>query len=272
MNSFIFNCLFYFFTFLFAVFCVLLSFFPGRKPIMWGLKHYTKFIVTLMEEIIGMDIQVSGKENVPTDGTAIIAAKHQSYGDGFLMFSQFSDLTFVAGDAIERFWLVKRILAKMGAVILDNCGGSEARERLSNNSRRVREEGRLILIYPEGHLSKIGTQHRYRKGVFHMYQEFGCPVVPAATNLGQRWNQEDRIKYPGRASLEFLKPISPGLEKDEFMQRLEMAIETRSKELLDLDNLGALNPDDIGKTEENHVARAKREKREAEEAKTGASS
>ena len=268
MRSFIFNCLFFTFTFLFAVFCVLLSFFPGRKPIMWGLKHYTKFIVTLMEEIIGMDIQVSGQENVPKEGAAIIAAKHQSYGDGFLMFSQFSDLTFVAGDAIEKFWLVKRILGKMGAVVLNNCGGSEAQERLSSNTRRVREEGRLILIYPEGHLSKIGTQHRYRKGVFHMYQEFGCPVVPAATNLGQRWNQEDRTKYPGRASLEFLKPIPPGLKKDEFMRRLELAIETRSQELLDLDNLGALNLDDIGKTEENHVARTKREKREAEETGT----
>jgi len=270
MPSFIFNCLFYIFTFLFAIFCVVLSFFPGRKPIMWGLKHYTKFIVTLMEEILEIDIQVSGQENVPTDGPAIIASKHQSYGDGFLMFSQFNDLTFVAGDAIEKFWLIKRILAKMGAVVLDNCGGAQSRERLSKNAKRVRKEGRLILIYPEGHLSKIGTQHRYRKGVFHMYQEFGCPVIPAATNLGQRWNQEDKIKYPGRASLEFLKPIPPGLEKGEFMERLETAIETRSKELLDLENLGALNPNDIGKTEENDVAKAKRESREANESETGA--
>jgi 1-acyl-sn-glycerol-3-phosphate acyltransferase len=55
----------------------------------------------------------------------------------------------------------------------------------------------------------------------------------------------------------------PGLDKDEFMARLESDIETRSIALLDLENLGALNPDDIGKTEENDVARAKREAREA---------
>ena len=41
-------------------------------------------------------------------------------------------------------------------------------------------------------------------------------------------------------------------------------IETRSIELLDLEDLGSLNPDDIGKTEENDVARAKREARETE--------
>ena len=49
------------------------------------------------------------------------------------------------------------------------------------------------------------------------------------------------------------------------MQRLENRIETRSRELLDMDNLGALNPADIGRTEENDVALAKRLAREAQE-------
>jgi len=57
----------------------------------------------------------------------------------------------------------------------------------------------------------------------------------------------------------------PGLGKDEFMAELESRIETRSKELLDLENLGALDPADIGRTEENDVALAKRLAREAEE-------
>jgi len=70
--------------------------------------------------------------------------------------------------------------------------------------------------------------------------------------LGQRWNQNDFTKYPGPANLEFLPPILPGLGKEEFMARLESDIETRSIALLD-----------IGKVEENDVARAKRETREA---------
>jgi len=88
--------------------------------------------------------------------------------------------------------------------------------------------------------------------------------VPLASNLGQRWNQNDWVKHPGPANLEFLPPIMPGLNKDEFMARLETDIETRSIELLNLEDLGHLNPDDIGKIEENDVARAKRELREAE--------
>ena len=128
----------------------------------------------------------------------------------------------------------------------------------------MRAEGRRLLIFPEGHLSKVGTHHRYRKGVWHLQQEFGCPVVPVANTLGQRWNQADWEKHPGKAHVEFLEPIPLGLDKDEFMALLQDRIETRSLELLDLDNLGALNPEDIGAQEENHVALAKRLAREEE--------
>jgi len=152
----------------------------------------------------------------------------------------------------------------MNAVVIDSCGGVDAREKMAETSALVREQGRRILIYPEGHLSKIGTQHRYRKGVYHLYADFNCPVVPVATNLGQRWNQKDLRKYPGPATLEFLPPIQPGLDKDAFMAKLERMIETRSRDLLDLDNLGALDPNDIGKTVENDAARAARLKRDSE--------
>ena len=265
MRSLLFNLFFVLTTLLYAVICVIFSLLPGRRLMMASLRRYTRVMVWGMRVIAGIDVTVSGHENVPQDGPVIIAAKHQSYGDGLVMFSQFFDLSFVTGDHLEKFLFLKRILAKMNAVVIDNCGGEDARKRMAETSQVVREQGRRILIYPEGHLSKVGTQHRYRKGVYHLYADFGCPVVPVATNLGQRWNQNDFTKYAGPASLEFLEPILPGLGKDEFMQRLENRIETRSRELLDMDNLGALNPADIGRTEENDVALAKRLAREAQE-------
>ncbi|WP_371396533.1 lysophospholipid acyltransferase family protein [Fretibacter rubidus] len=271
MRSLVFNVLFYSLTAVFAIFCVILSLIPGRKAMMYGLLAYTKTIKFFMRWVAGIDVSVTGHDNIPREGAVIIAAKHQSYGDGIVMFSEFFDLSFVTGDHLEKFYTLKHILAKMNAVVVDNCGGEDARKRMSETSQIVREQGRRILIYPEGHLSEIGTQHRYRKGVYHLYADFGCPVVPAATNLGQRWNQNDWKKYPGKAAIEFLEPIMPGLSKDEFMRVLEDRIETRSKAMLDLNDLGALNPDNIGKLKENHVAKAKREKREADEAKQNGS-
>lgn len=182
-----------------------------------------------------------------------------------MMLAHMGDLSFVADRHLERIIMLRRILGKAGAIMVDNCGGADAQEKLNREAERVREEKRKLLIYPEGHLSLIGSQHRYRKGVYFMQKDFDCPVVPVATNLGQRWNQNDILKYPGKAVLEFLPPIEPGLEKDVFMARLEKAIETRSIALLDLDNLGALDPANIGKVLENDKAV---EKRLAKEEKT----
>lgn len=266
MRSTLFNVLFYAGTLVFAVICVLLSILPGRKALMVGLSTYTRTMKWLMQTVAGIKVRVSGHENVPKEGAIIIAAKHQSYGDGIVTFSEFHDLSFVTGDHLEKFWLLKKILGKMNAVVIDSCGGVDAREKMAATSAVVREQGRRILIYPEGHLSKIGTQHRYRKGVYHLYKDFDCPVVPVASNLGQRWDQNSWTKHRGEAAQEFLEPIMPGMEKEEFMAELERRIETRSIEMLDMENLGALDPANIGKTVENEVALAKRLEREAEEA------
>lgn len=268
MRSLIFNIFFFVITFIYAIVCVTLSLLPGRNFMMAGLRRYTRVMGWGMRVIAGIKVNVTGREHVPKDSAVIIAAKHQSYGDGYVIFSQFFDMSFVIGDAITKYPFIGRILLKMDAVLINNSGGEEQRRKMTETSKLVRAQGRRLLIFPEGHLSKIGTQHRYRKGVYHLYKDFNCPVVPMASNLGQRWNQQDWVKHPGQANLEFLEPIMPGLGKDEFMEKLETMIETRSIELLDLDNLGALNPDDIGKTQENEVAEAKRIAREIEEKNT----
>ncbi len=264
MRSLLFNIFFFLTTLFYALIAVTLSFLPGRKIMMASLRRYTRVMVWGMRKIADIRVGVSGHNNVPVDGPVIFAAKHQSYGDGIVLFSQFDDLAFVTGDHLERFFTLKRILAKMNAVVIDSCGGVDQRRKMAETAALVKSQGRRLLIYPEGHLSQVGTHHRYRKGVYHLYRDFECPVVPVATNLGQRWNQVDLKKYPGEATVEMLPPIMPGLSKDEFMEKLQDVIETRSLELLDMDNLGALNPDDIGKLSENKAARKARLKREAE--------
>ncbi len=266
MRSLIFNIFSYLTTAFYILTCLLFSFAPGRKALMGALKRYTKFMVWGMRRIVGMEIVVRGKENIPVTGPVIIASKHQSYGDGFVIFSQFDDLSFVTGDHLERYWGIKRLLSKMNAVVIDSCGGSDSQAKMEKQAASIRSEGRRLLIFPEGHLSRIGRHHKYRKGVWHLQQDFNCPVIPVANTLGQRWNQTDWQKFSGKAIIEFLEPIQPGLDKDVFMAQLQDRIESRSIELLDLDDLGALNLDDIGKLEENSTALAKRLAREAEEA------
>jgi 1-acyl-sn-glycerol-3-phosphate acyltransferase len=183
-----------------------------------------------MHKAAGIGVELRGEERLP-QGAFIIAAKHQSYGDGFVMYAHVDNLAFVTGDHLERFPLIGGVLKKLGAIVVDNCGGPEARRALAESAAAAHREGKRILIYPEGNLAKVGERFRYRTGVFHMYRDFDLPVVPVATNLGLFWPQQDWTKRPGKETVEFLAPIPPGLPRAEFMARLEELVETRSQEL-----------------------------------------
>lgn len=232
LRSFGFRVCYWIFSTLFAISAIPLILWPRRGPLMAWIRTYTKTMVWSMRHVGGIKVEVSGQEHLP-DGPCIIAAKHQSWGDGFVMFAAVPDLAFVTGDHLMRYPLLGPILRKMGAIVVHNCGGTAARGRLmAEELDTARHHGRSILIYPEGHLAPVGTQHRYRKGVFHLYETYGVPVVPVATDLGLRWPQQEKRLNPGPCSVEFLPPIEPGREKADFMETLETMIETRSRALL----------------------------------------
>ena len=101
---------------------------PGHHGVRWAVRRYTKRMVQLMK-LVGIKPETRGMERLPPP-PFIVAPKHSSYGDGFMMYVQFKDIAFVTGDHLERFPLVPKVLEKLGAIVIDNCGGPEARRDL----------------------------------------------------------------------------------------------------------------------------------------------
>lgn len=231
MRSLVFNIAFGLISVFYTLLAALAALTPGRGAVKRVIKRYVGSMVWAMRNIAGIRLEVRGKERLPAGGF-ILAPKHSSYGDGFCAYSQFDDLAFVTGDHLERFPLFKTVLKKLGAIVVNNCGGPEARQALSRSAAEANAEGRRILIYPEGALAPVGVYYRYRAGVYHMARDFGLPVVPAASNLALFWSQESWTKNPGTAVLEFLDPIMPGEDKDAFLAQLQSVVETRTAELV----------------------------------------
>lgn len=231
MRSFAFAVAYWSLSVLYTLAAVFTAILPGRGATGWIIRRYVHRMVQAMRVLAGIRIQYRGEDRLP-EGAFIIASKHQSWGDGFATYNRFRDLAFVTGDHLEKFPLLGTVLRKLGAIVVNNCGGRAAREALKYRAADAHAEGRKILIYPEGNLAKVGEKYRYRSGVWHMYRDFDMPVVPVATNLGVFWPQEEFRKTPGLATLEFLDPIPVGLPKEEFLARLESAVEGRTAELI----------------------------------------
>lgn len=205
---------------------------PGARPVRAIIKSYTRAMNLNLRFVGGIRKRVLGQENLP-DGPFILAAKHQSWGDGYLVYPEIDNLAFVTGDHLEKLPLVGGILRKLGAIVIDTCGGGERKAAsLKEGMARAREDGRRILIYPEGHLAPVDYHFRYKPGVWHMQEAMNVPVVPVATNIGLFWRQQETAKTPGLATIEFLPPIPPGLAKDAFMARLTDDIESHTAVLV----------------------------------------
>ncbi|MEM6535734.1 MAG: 1-acyl-sn-glycerol-3-phosphate acyltransferase [Pseudomonadota bacterium] len=232
IRGFLFTVIYYLLSVIYVLVSLPFLAVPGRGPVNAIIRSYTRAINIALHWVGGIKKEVRGRGHLP-EGAFIIAAKHASWGDGFMIYPEIKNLAFVTGDHLEKFPLVGGILRKLGAIVIDTCGGGERKAAsLAEGMRRAKDEGRRILIYPEGHLAPIGYHFRYKPGVWHMQQAMNVPIVPVATNLNCFWQQEEILKKPGTAVLEFLPPIPPGLPKDEVMARLTDAVETRSAELI----------------------------------------
>ena len=231
MRSLIFNIAYYTVSAIYAVICAILALVPGRRILMHGIRSYARLTVLLMRWICGIRVEVRGTP--PKNQAVILAAKHQSWGDGLVMMAKCGDVNFICGDHMLNYPLIGWVLKRCGAIVVSNQGGAEAMASLRAGVERSQGEGRPrpILIYPEGHLTPVGTGLRYRSGAWQLSSQLDRPVVPVATNLGQCWPQQKWTKFSGTAVIEFLEPMAPSPDRDAFLAELEACVEARSRAL-----------------------------------------
>jgi 1-acyl-sn-glycerol-3-phosphate acyltransferase len=128
---------------------------------------------------------LSGEENVPVEGAAILASNHLSFSDSiFLPLMLKRRVTFMAkADYFTGRGLKGRLTAGffrgVGQVPLDRSGGGASGSALDTGLRVLRA-GELLGIYPEGTRSPDARLYRGKTGVARMALEARVPVVPVA--------------------------------------------------------------------------------------------
>jgi 1-acyl-sn-glycerol-3-phosphate acyltransferase len=121
---------------------------------------------------------------------------------------------------------------RAGMIGVNRGARSRALKDMTVQARKVLEDGRQIIIYPEGTRRPPGAPPVYKYGSVHLYRETGTVCVPVAVNTGLFWPRRSFLRYPGTAVLEFLEPIGPGLDAEVFKQKLENTIETATAKLV----------------------------------------
>src|SRR5215471_4432167 len=232
LRSFAFNVYFYALTVLAALLGIVLVPIPGPALLRALLHRYARAVVWGMRWIGGMKVELRGRQYLPKQGPALLAAKHHAEVDGIVLAAEIPGIAFVAMQELFKLPVIGTLLYRLQMIRVDACGGGKEREHLAQFAKRAYDSGRHIAIYPEGHLMQPGERERYRSGIYYLSRDLGLPVTPVANSVGLLWNRRDWRKKAGRAAIEFLPPIETGLDKRPFMNRLEETIESQSDRLI----------------------------------------
>lgn len=229
-RSIVFALAFYLVTALFLVLGSPLLLGP-RRWAMAGLRLHGQTCVWLLRIIAGTRLEVRGHDKLPR-GACLVAAKHQSAWDTFALIPLFRDPAIVLKAELAYIPLYGWFCRKFEHIIIKRDRAAVALKAMLADSRARSEEGREIVIFPEGTRSPPGAPPDYKPGIVALYEGLGLPCVPVALNSGMYWPRRSLMRYPGTIVVEFLDPLPPGLERRQFRVELERRIEDASDRLI----------------------------------------
>ena len=193
-------------------------------------RFWARTVLVLLRIIVGLDHEIRGLDRIPRGG-CIIAMKHQSAWDTLILPVVLGDPAIVLKRELLLLPFYGWYAARAGSIAIDRKAGARALRRMIAAARPVADEGRPIVIFPEGTRVAPSARLPYQPGVAALYQALALPLVPAAVNSGLFWGRRSFIKRPGTIVLEFLDPIPPGWPRREVMAELERRIETATAAL-----------------------------------------
>lgn len=234
MRSVLLNLFLFIFTFCCALTLWVMARLSTRKA-MWRVLHvWSSTLRRATTLLLSAEIEVRGKHHWKPGTPQLLVGKHQSELDVILMVDEFDDFSAVVMAELEKLPFFPTLLRALDLVLVKVDEGKQGRtQQTIDGGIRIREQGRDMLIYPEGELMQLGAKERYKSGVGHLYTNMNIEVIPIAFSVGVIWPQRQWTKRANQKGImELMEPIQPGLPFDDFMALIEERLETRTMDLI----------------------------------------
>ncbi len=147
-----------------------LSFFTHRSYVTWVLEKPVILLARLLYRV-----RSRGEENIPPGG-ALLVANHLSYVDVLVIQLACPRPMRFVGHAtlLEKSWFFRLVFRLAGVIPVSPANALQTTRRVS----AALAAGDLVLIFPEGAISRTGQLMRLERGFELMARRAGVPVVP----------------------------------------------------------------------------------------------
>lgn len=188
-----------------------------------AMRWMAQGLVWLMAKTVGVTVRVTGREHLPVEGAALVAAKHQSAFDTVIWFTLVPDVAYVMKKELFSLPFYGWFARRAPMIGVDRAAGGKAMRQMLREAQQVIRDDRQIVIFPEGTRTSPGQRVPYQPGIVALASTLKLPVIPAATNSGEFWGRRNFLKRPGVLEVRVLPPLR--LPREELLEGLERVIE-----------------------------------------------
>lgn len=130
--------------------------------------------------LIGLELKVKGEENLWSHRPCVFVFNHQSKADVVIIARLLRrDIAGIGKKEIKREQpLIGRVMEFGGVVFIDRANSKNAIESIAPLVDTMREEGKSVVLAPEGTRTVSPTLAPFKKGAFHIAMQAGVPIVP----------------------------------------------------------------------------------------------
>ena len=174
---------------------------------------------------LSVKINILGKENIIMNESFFIACSHQSMFETFFLQTIFNSPIFILKKELLRIPIFGMYLKKIGSISINrNKTTKENLNFFDEILNVVNNSNRPLLIFPQGTRLLPQERNKFKKGVGRIYDSLKVKCQPIAINSGQVWPKSKPMSKNRTITVSILKPIEPGLNKDDFLNILEKNI------------------------------------------------
>jgi len=161
----------------------------------------------LLKVFCGIDFVVEGQENLHRSN-AIILSKHQSTWETLALHSITPYVRWVFKRELMYIPIFGWALALTDPIALNRGAGRTAINELISKGTQKLNDGKWLILFPEGTRTAPGKSHKYKIGGALLAEKSGYPIIPIAHNAGEFWPRHSFIKWPGTISV----VVGPAIE------------------------------------------------------------
>jgi len=187
----------------------------------------TKWMTPLVRSA-GVKYVVEGKENIPDDETVLFMANHQGMFDfpiGITCFKK--PCAYIVKKEAESYPLVNHCMRLMDCIYIDRDNAREALKSFDAAARLI-NDGRSVIIFPEGTRSKTGEIGEFKNGAYKIIEKTHCKVIPVLINGTRHALEETGNVVPTDVKVKIL----PAFDTKDMDRKQIKALPSKIREML----------------------------------------